>query len=399
MLAPLWLAASLSGVLDLSDRTEFRLRDPGDIADTAAIDLETAPEGKLTLSSRRARLTLSYIPRLTLWDMNVDLEAPVLLQSGSVRAEWHNRFEQWWVDEEASYGGTNLTALSYASANTGGAGTTPRVDAVPVSRVIEYESSQTTLGTRVQMRKWTFEWDLGYELSGGAGVEDQTVLPLQFGPLAGGKLDYAATRRSHFITAATGEEATFSTGAESTLLEGQESWRYGLRRSTTLELAAGAAEARVRAVEVSPYAHVAYPVAEAAVEQSYASALQDRWVARFELRLAPEINRLFGTIDERAEATLRGTWTRRRTQVNAYLTAQETVEAPDQSGVELIYGEASVAMPTNASGTVAFDVGTRCTAQRLNMPLAPGSTQFTQASFVQGILFVGVTFRARPMRL
>ena len=399
MLTGLWLAASLSGVLDLSDRTEFRVRDPGDVTNTIALDLETAPDAKFTVSSRRARFTVSYVPRLTLWDMNVDLEAPVLLQGGSARAEWHNRFEQWWIDEEAAYGGTNLTALSYGTTNAGTGGNPPRVDAVPVSRVIEYESSQTTLGTRVQMRKWTFEWDLGYELSGGAGVEDQAVLPRQFGPLAGAKLEYAATRRSHFITAATGEESSFSTGAQSTLVEGEERWHYALRRSTMLELAAGAAEARVRPVEQFPYTHLTYPVAEAAIGQSYASALQDRWVARLGVRVEPVINRLFGTVDERAEATLRGTWTRRRTQVNADLTAQETVESPDQNGVELIYGEASVAMPTNASGTVAFDIGTRCTAQRLNTPLAPGSSQFTQASFVQGILFIGVTFRARPMRL
>ena len=399
MLTGLWLAASLSGVIDLSDRTELRLRDPGDVANTAAIDLETAPDAKLTLSSRRARFTVSYIPRLTLWDMNVDLEAPVLLESGSARAEWHNRFEQWWIDQQASYGGTNLTALSYATTATPSGTTTPRVDAVPVSRVIEYESSQTTIGTRVALRKWTFEWDLGYEVSGGAGVEDEAVLPKQYGPLAGGKADFAATRRSHFITAVTGEESTFSTGAQSTLVEGQESWRYSLRRSTTLELAAGAAEARVRPIEVFPYTHLTYPVAEVALEQAYASALQDRWVARFNVRVEPVINRLFGTVDERAEAALRGTWTRRRTQVNADITAQETVESHDQNGVELIYGEASVSMPTSASGTVAFDVGTRCTAQRLNTPIAPGSSEFTQASFVQGILFVGVTFRARPMRL
>ncbi len=403
MLTGLWLAAAISSVLDVSDRTEFRLRDPGDIPGTVAMDLETAGNARLTLSSRRGRLIISYLPRLTLWDMNVEPSPPVLMQGGGVRAEWHNRFAQWWVDQQASYGGTNLTALSYA---TTASGQPPRVDALPVSRVIEYASSSSTLGTRVTLRKWAFEWMVGYQLSGGAGVEDQAVLPLQHGPLAEGKIDFAATRRSHFVTTLNGEEASFSSGAEDTLVEGQESWRYAIQRSTTLELAAGAAEVRVRPIEISRYAHVTYPVAEIAVEQAHASAVSDRWVARFNVRVAPVINRLFGTVDERIEATARATWGLRRTVVNVFATAQQTVEANDASAVQLIYGEVSASYPTSASGTistyaggpVAFDLGVRCMAQRLNAPVAPGSTDFAQASFVQGIMFVGLSFRAPPAR-
>ena len=115
MLTGLWLAAAMSGVLDLSDR----MRDPGDVPSTVAMDLETAGDARLTLASRRGRVSISYLPRLTLWDMNVDLSPPVLLQGGDVYAEWHNRFEQWWVDQNASYGGTNLSALSYATTPTG----------------------------------------------------------------------------------------------------------------------------------------------------------------------------------------------------------------------------------------------------------------------------------------
>ena len=73
------LAADLSGSLTVSDRTEARVRAPGTVTTVgtaaASLDLETVPEARLTLASRRARYVFTYAPRLTLWDVNTAAKA------------------------------------------------------------------------------------------------------------------------------------------------------------------------------------------------------------------------------------------------------------------------------------------------------------------------------------
>src|SRR5690348_6729750 len=101
MLAAWFLATAMSGTLELSDRCEMRLRDPGDVTGTPSLDLETEPRGKLALASRRARFVVSYAPRLTLWNANVD-PSPTLLQVGTAHADFRNRFVTWRLDERAS---------------------------------------------------------------------------------------------------------------------------------------------------------------------------------------------------------------------------------------------------------------------------------------------------------
>lgn len=394
MLAQLILAAAFSGQLEISDRTEFRIRDPGSVADTASIDLETALTTRLTLASRRTRFTFSYNPRLTLWDLNVAPSLPALMQEGGARAEWHDRFMRWWVDQLGSYGSVNLTSMSFVP---GTSGEPPRIDAVPTSQVIQYESSTSTLGMHLTLRKCSFEWLVGYQLAGGADAVARAVLPMERGPFAEGTFDVHASRRTRFITRASGAEAEFSSGPETALVQATEAWRYAWTRSIDTEISAGVAEARDRPGADLRATYAAYPVADAMLEKRWGHR-ENGVTVRFTARIAPMVNRLLGTVDERVQALILATWTRQRFVMNVFATAQQTVPTDDPSAVQLLAGEVNASYAPSARSLVAFDLGVRTMAQRLNTPVAPGSSGFLESSFVQGIFFVGFSLRAHPTR-
>jgi hypothetical protein len=392
MLAGLLLAGAFSTQLDLSDRTEIRLRGPGSVSRTASVDLETAVTARLRVASRRALFSLSYVPRFTLWDIDL-AAAPALMQDASARAEWHDRFTRWSLEQSGSYGGINLTSLSFVPVE----GAMPHVDVVPASRLIQYASSTTTVSERVTLRRWTFDWLLGYQLSGGVDADARAILPMQSGPFAEAKLDYRASRRTHFVTKTTGAEATFSSGPESILVEATEAWRFAWSPSTTTEIALGGAEVRARAAANASSAYTTYPVAEITLEHRWGQPT-DRFAIRSIARLAPVVNRVYGTVDERAQATLQGTWTHQRLVLNAFATAQQTVPADNASAVQLVAGELSASYATSATSFWAFDVGVRTMGQRLSTPVSLGSSDYTQTSFVQGIVFFGLSMRAPRVR-
>ncbi len=276
-------------------------------------------------------------------------------------------------------------------------GAPPRIDAVPVSQVIQYESSTSTLGMRLTLRRCTFDWLVGFQLSGGADAEARAILPMETGPFAEGTLSIEASRRTHFVTKGTGAEATFSSGPESVLVQGTEAWRYAWSRSIDTELAVGAAAVHEREGANLRTKHLTYPVAEAMLEKRWGR--HDNGVTlRFTARISPIVNRLLGTVDERVQAMILGTWTRQRFVLNVFATAQQTVPTDDPSAVQLLLGEVNASYTPSARSLVAFDAGIRTMAQRLNTPVAPGATDFTEASFVQGIFFVGFTLRAHPTR-
>ena len=393
MLSSLLFAAALGGMFELSDHTTFRLREPGDLADTASLDLETIPEARLAILSRRARFTVSYVPRLTLYNMNVDFEPPVLFQEGTVGAEWHDRFLRFSIMEAGGYGGMNLTTLSLVP---GPGGTPPRIDAVPVSRVIDMAYSTTTLGMRLTLRRWALDLRTGYLVSGGTTADAQTTLPLQDGPFGEARLDYTATRRSRFTTKLAASELAFSSGPESILVEATERWRYAVSRSDVLALEGGASEVRMRLNDLDWNHYFTYPVAEAMFEHTFKRAERESLAVSLTARVGPIVNRIFGTVDERVQATAHATWRRQRLTVDFFVTANQTVPPDDPNAVQLLDGELSTSYAT--SKVVAFDVGVRGLAQRLNAAVAPWSSDFTQSSLMMALVYVGVSLHAPPIR-
>jgi hypothetical protein len=400
MIAVLPLAADVAASVALSDRTETRLRQPGDFPAAPSLDVATSPEARLVVASPRTGYTLAYAPRLTLWDINdVGVTQPLLLHAGSARIDWRDHDTSLSLGEDASYGDMSFAALTFPP---GQGGTPPRVDVIPSSpQIIRFESSSTTLGARVQGRRWEFRSTVGYQVSGGADVAARSVIPFQKGPLAEAVVTYATSPVDHVATTVTGAEDTFSPGPEIVVVEGDEGWKHLWSAFTEMDLTLGVSEARVLPSS-SGQSFRTHPVAEATLEQRILTA-EDRVTLRVGARLGPVVNRLLGIVDERIQGTLLSKWTHGPFAANAFASAQQSVPTDGPDATQLLTGELGVSYA--ATDAVAFDVGVRglwqkggqgvSTSTVGTQPTATGS----EAPIVQGIVFVGVTLRAPTMRL
>jgi hypothetical protein len=397
MLAALPLAADVAASLVLSDRTETRFRDPGDSPAGPSLDVATTPEARLALASPRTSFTLAYTPRLTLWDVNDAGVRPTWLNAGTARVDWRDGNTNLLLEQSASYGAMSFAALAFAP---GPGGTPPSVDVIPSSQIIQFESSSTTLGSRVEGRRWELRSTVGYQLSGGADDVARSVIPLQKGPLAEAVATFATSPVDHLATTATGSETTFSSGPEIALAELDEGFRHLWSPFTETALTLGVSEARVTTSPLVQSYRETNPVAEAVLEQRILMD-EDRVTVRVGARLGPVVNRLLGIVDERVQGTFLSKWTHGRFAVSAFASAQQSVPTGGPDATELLTGD--VGLSYVATESVAFDTGVRGLWQRANQPLVststPGATDIVEASLVQGIVFVGVTFRTPTMGL
>jgi hypothetical protein len=398
MLGALPLAADIAASVALSDRTETRLRDPGDAPTGPSVDVATTPDVRMVLASPRTAFTLDYAPRLTAWDINDVGVRPLWLHSGSARLEWRDDRTTLSLGQDASYGATNFAALTYAPTPEGTPPMPPRVDVIPTPQIIQFESSTTTLGTRVEGRRWEFRSIAGYQLSGGADDAARLLIPLQKGPLAEAAMTLATSPVDRLATTVTGSETTFSSGPEIVLGEGDEGWRHQWSAVTEMDLTLGVSEARVRPSPLAPISTQTNPVAEAILELRILVD-EDRVTIRVGARLGPVVNRLLGIVDERVQGSLLSKWTHWPFAASAFASAQQSVPTGGPYATELLTGELGLSYV--ATEAVAFDVGVRGLWQRANEPAVststPGATDITEASLVQGIVFVGATLRAPTM--
>lgn len=390
-------AADLAGSFTVSDRTEARVRAPGTNATgtaAASLDLETVPEARLTLASRRVRYSFSYAPRLTLWDVNAGAH-PTWLNNGAARVEWHSELTRLSIDQVGSYGGVSF---AYVSLMPGPEGAPPRVDAVPAPQIIQYASSTTTLASRVTLRRWAIDTSLGYRFDGGADVASRLVLPFQRGPFGEASLAYAASRIDHVVTTVAGSEAAFSSGPESVVTEIDEGYRHAWSRTTETRLTVGISQVRARTTGITAYTFETHPVAEVVLEERPPSA-GGHVNVRIGLRVGPVVNRLLGIVDERVQGTLAAAYTYQRLTTHAFAIASQTVPPSAPYATELVSGELGAAY--DVSNVVRFDVGVRGLWQRLDPAVAMGRPlpSSAQVAFLQGTIFAGVTLRAPPVRM
>ena len=388
------VTADIAASLAVSDRTEARLRDPGDYPAGPSVDLATVPEAHLLLAAPRVGTTLAYTPRLSLFDVNDVGARPTLLDAGSLRLTWRPDDQvTLTLDEDASYGGMNFAALSFAP---GPDGLPPRVDAVPAPRTIWFDSTSTTLGSRVKLRRWEFHTALTYQLSGGADASARTVIPLQRGPQAEAGLAHDVSPVDQFVTTLSGAQASFSSGPEIELAEVDESWKHRFSPVAEMDFTLGGSEANVRPAPVAGSFRETNPVAEAIWEQRLLTA-DDRFTFRVGARLGPVVNRLLGIVDERVQGTLMSEWTHGRLVARAFGSAQQSVPTGGSNATELFAGELDLAY--TASDAMTLDLGLRGLRQKANQPVATGATtSILETDLAQGMVFVGVTFRARPVR-
>lgn len=383
MFAALPIALGLAGTLALSDRSEVRLRMPGTTDTGASLDLETTPEARLMLSSRRMRYTLAYGPTGTLWDVGRSSLRATLMHEGTGRVAWFAPRTRLSLEETARYGSVDFSSAALAPTQPG---QPPRLDVIPAPQVINFGSSQTTLASHLELQRWTLESSVGYQLSGGTTEQARAALPFQkggFGRLQG---EYTVTHRDFAATTFDASETSFSSGPEATLTQLSERWRHLLSRVTSGELTLGASLSRVRVSSMASYRFEGHPVAEAALDQRLAAGT-GRLALRFSVGLSPIVNQLDGSIDERLQGTVAATHTYKHLASRVLLTASESMPPSGSDATRLFAGELGTTWTPR--GVVGFDAGVRGFYQR---------AEASGADFFQGTLFVGVTFRADPVR-
>jgi hypothetical protein len=397
MLATLPIAADIAATLALSDRTETRVRNPGDTPNGPSLDLANTLEGRLLLASPRTSCTLVYAPRLTFWDINDVGAHPLWLQAGSARVESRNANTRLSLEEDGSYGAVNFSTLALVP---GPGGAPPRVDVIPPPQLIQYESTTTTLGSRIEAKRWQFRTDVAYQLSGGADTASRQSLPLQKGPLGELGATFAASPVDSLETRLIGGETTFSSGPEIVFGEQDESWRHGWSAVTDTTMRVGVAESREQMTPQSAPTKNINPVAEAVVDHQILAG-EDRFTLHAGARLSPVVNRLLGIVDERIQGTLMSKWTRRQVSASAFASAQQSIPTDGPNATELLTGELGFAYA--ASDVVVLDMGVRALWQKANQPItsttAPGATEIVQGTILQGVAFVGVTLHAPTIRM
>jgi hypothetical protein len=407
-----WLTmAALAGTLEVSDRSEFRLRLPGLVSGRPSLDLETDPDAKLTLASSRTALLVEYNPQLVSWDMNIVGLHPVYLNRGNGRAEWHDEHLRLSLNETASYGSQNFGSLVLPA---GTAGSPPPVGVFPPTTTFLYESSVTTLEAKWTSRRWTLDASAAYQLAGGVTAADRGILPFQSGPRATLEGDYSVTRLDHLITAATASHATFAfapnsafstAGVESGLVEIDEAWRHRWSRTTSTLLRGGASEAATQGVSdtgipESPPAHFETdPVAEASLRYDVASRNSTGDIT-LGCSLAPTINPLIGLVDERIGGVLAGHYHRGLVSLRVQAAFSESVPPSRLTGVRLFYSE--VAATYRLSQAVSIEIGSRTlwqepSASAAELALAPANA-VVPIPVVQEVGFVALILKADPIR-
>lgn len=335
------------------------------------------------LASHRMHYTLSYRPTGTLWDVGQSSFRTTLMNEGTGRVEWHARRARISLEETGRYGSIDFSSTALTP---GPAGQPPRLDVIPTPQVIRFGSSRTTLASQVTLTRWTLASSVGYQLSGGATQEARAVMPFQKGGFGQARGEYTVTRRDFAATTLTASETSFSSGPEAILTQLDERWRHLLSRVTTGELTLGGSLSRVRTSSVSSYSFEAHPVAEAALDHRLAVG-HDRLALRFTVGLSPIVDQLVGNVDERLQGTVSATHTHKHWTNHALLSASESMPPSRSDATRLFAGEVGTAFTPR--GVVGFDAGVRGFYQR---------AEATGDDFFQGTFFVGVTFRADPVR-
>jgi hypothetical protein len=379
MLAALLTTLALTDTLEVSDRTEVRVRVPGTVA-AAALDVETAPALRLTLGSRRLQLTLDEAPRLTLSELGRAAQ-PAFFNGGEARVAWLGSLARLSLDETAGYG---LVDFASSPVVPGTPAAPPSVSLIPALSILPYEASSTTLTSTLTLRRWAVATSVGYQLAGGATADARLLLPLEAGPFGEASADYAFARRDHAVLTLSASDTTFSSGPGDVLVEPSVGYRHLWSRTIETTLTLGAGEARARISPRAAATFETYPVIEGVLARR--SGAEGQLDARASVRLGPVVNRLYGDVEERMEATLGASYRARRLTTHVFASGSRSVPATGPYATSLFGGE--LGSSYGATRVVAVDGGLRCIWQR---------QEATLAAFAQGTFFIGVTLLAPPL--
>ncbi|MFO0756283.1 MAG: hypothetical protein U0359_07310 [Byssovorax sp.] len=343
-------AAAVAVNLELSDRSELRIRDMGDAVGTT-IDVETAPAGTLTIRARGFEIALDASPRLTLRELDLTPRPSAFLRGGLrvVRRTPRATIE---VLGDASYGTEIYGAQSYGALADARSATIQRI---PATSAINYLGGRGVLGLRYSMtRRLALGARFSYLWSGGADDASRASVPFQWGPDLTLDAGLALTRTDRLETTLDLSRARFYSGPQSNQLSLGERLRHALSRTTDLTIGGGAAASLSRIGVDEPLKFRVFPLAEAAIAHRDPS---DRLTVRIEIGLLPVTDRLSGKVDERVQAAgSLGLRLHPRAEILAGIGTSRSL-AYDDGGVALLSGQ--VALAIRATSRIRVELGTR----------------------------------------
>lgn len=384
------IPAQLRGAVVVSDRSEVRVRDSGEINGRAA-DLETSPSLGVRLEGRRWALDAAYAPRFTGRALDESSSATRdLLHRGAASATWTDRRVRFIAREELLYGDQSYTSLALGSAVVPSAAPgQPSLQTLFGPATIQFTSVRTTLSARVEASREvavtsTFE----HVRTGGIDALSRSVMPMQGGPRLEEAVEYAASRVDWLTTSVRASRLVYSSGPESTLFEVDEGWRhaYGAHSFVTARVGLVGSVARGATGHAGgPRSASWWPLAELTITHEH----EDRLTFAGTARLSPIVDRLTGLIDARAQGSFGIRWTfvpRWLLRAEAGV-AQSLPLREDSSGLTLLVGEAVVGW--KATRVTSLELGTRSAWQHL---------RGTDDPTPQWVVFCAVTFTSQPLR-
>ena len=356
MFWPLILAADLTGSLDLSDRSEARLRTTE--GSPTAYDVTTLPAVRAEAHDRRVSYTGAYAVALTLPDLELGV-TPQAFQMGSLGVAWHDRTSTLALVEDASYGEQNFSYLSPAQPAPGPA---PSVQLLPAAQTLLFGSTRTVATALVSpSARWRFSAGLVYSLGGGADSGSQTVLPLQASERADMSLARDLSRRDVLTSSAWAAQTTASAapclvfpiqGASGTpppicsprdyQVEATEGWSHRFSTITLLKLSAGAQPVWSRLREEDPFSSRVYPVATLRLESVEPPHAEGGHSVSVDARLAPVVDIRYGTIDERAQLVATASVVHERTTYTLQASGTQSLDPEILGAASYVFGGAEV---------------------------------------------------------
>lgn len=379
--AALLVAAAISGTLDVSDRSELRLRDSGELAGQV-VDLETSPAATLSLRSRAFRFSIAYLPRFTLRQVDYRPE-PEVFQRGALSAALHGPRYELALDADLAYGATSFTSLVPIE---GADPAHPQVDRLPQLSTIDYLSSRAGVtATFAPARRWTFRVQAEHALSGGADAASRALVPSQSGPHAAFSAAHALSRRDSLISAIDASRVLFSSGQDNVLGEAVERWRHAFSRRSAMTLGGGASLVVARTADGGAWSSRPYALGEAAIQYRDPAPLVELVLSA---RLAPVVDRLSGLVDERLQGNALLSWTASSSLVlRTQFGAAQSVQWGQPGAVRIAVGEA--AFSVRAGRAAQVDLGTRVALQ---------DAYGVGASPAQWMIFTGASFSLPRLR-
>jgi hypothetical protein len=363
MMIPALVLAAYAGVASVSDRSGVSVR--GLSGQSLGIDLATAPAASAEAKSRRWAFAASYSPMVVLSDVQrvPSAPAPLLFQSGSLLAAWHDRQVRLSLGESGSYGEENTTYLGVpvAAAPTAPDKPPPPPPALQIlpqqSVTARIVSSQTTLAADLRAsRRLSLSLRTGYGVFGGMDTASMQVVPQQHGPtadasatyvltlsdamvgdVAGSSSEALRTRCQAFVTAKAGTTCA----PDDVIASATIGLRHAFARGQSGTLEVGGSYARARWNPTNRYDDWWYPIAVAAYHSRF--GLENRHMTlNIDVQARPAVDTRTGIANYRVQTN--ATLARQEGSV----TISELVGAARSLGNELQQADMFVVSTTTA---------------------------------------------------